>query len=109
MSHNFFVIATLTAAVFACATSAHAAPAASSLRVNFAGIDLATASGQAQATARLVQAVRLSCERVEEMDDLSRHENYLACVDATLTQATPHLARLISRSKSVQLAGNGLK
>ena len=102
----FAIVAVLTAAVCATTQSVNASPETSSVRVNFSGIDLSTSGGQEKAKERLVQAARLTCQRVEDEQDLSRHENYLACVDAALTQAMPKLAQLISRRSTVQMAGN---
>jgi UrcA family protein len=104
----FAIVAVLTAAVCA-TTQSNASPAASSVRVNFSGIDLSTSGGQEKAKERLVQAVRLACFRVEDPQDLSHHENYLACVDETLTEAMPKLADLVSRSATAHLAGNTSK
>jgi len=104
----FAIVAVLTAAVCATAQSP-ASPATSSVRVNFSGIDLSTSGGQEKATERLVQAARLTCARVEDEQDLSRHENYLACVDTALNQAMPKLAELILRRSTVQMAGNAPK
>ena len=103
------IVAVLTAAVCAATQSANASKATSSVRINFSGIDLSTSAGQEKAKERVVQAAHLTCQRVEEPQDLSHHENYLACVDATLAQAMPKLAQLISRSSTVQMAGNAPK
>ena len=108
----FAIVAVLTAAVCATTQSVNADPAStvtSSVRVNFSGIDLSTSAGQEEAKERLVQAAHLTCQRVEDEQDLSRHENYLACVDAALTQAMPKLAQLIERRSTTQMAGNAPK
>ena len=108
----FAIVAVLTAAVCATTQSVNADPASpgtSSVRVNFSGIDLSTSGGQEKAKERLVQAARLACFRVEDEQDLSRHENYLACVDTALAQAMPKLAQLIIRRSTMQMAGNAPK
>jgi UrcA family protein len=108
----FAIVAVLMAAVCAGTQSVNAdpaSPATSSVRINLSGIDLSTSAGQERAKERLVQAARLACQRVEDELDLSRHENYLACEDAAINQAMPKLAQLISRSSTVQMAGNAAK
>lgn len=105
----FAIVAVLTAAVCATTQSVPASPATSSVRINFSGIDLSTSAGQEIAKDRLVQAARLACFRVEEQQDLSHHENYLACVDATLAEAMPKLTQLILSRSTVQMAGNAPK
>jgi UrcA family protein len=102
----FAIVAVLTAAVCATTQSVPASPATSSVRVNFSGVDLSTSAGQEKAKERLVQAARLTCLRVEDEQDLSHHENYLACVDTALAQAMPKLAQLILSRATVQMAGN---
>jgi UrcA family protein len=105
----FAIVAVLTAAVCATTQSVNADPASpgtSSVRVNFSGIDLSTSGGQEKAKERLVQAARLTCQRVEDELDLSHRENYLACVDTALSQAMPKLAQLILRRSTVQMAGS---
>jgi UrcA family protein len=108
----FAIVAVLMAAVCATTQSVNADPAStvtSSVRVNLSGIDLSTSVGQEKAKERLHQAARLTCQRVEDGLDLSHKENYLACVDAALTQAMPKLAELILRRSTVQMAGNAPK
>ena len=105
----FAIVAVLTAAVCATTQSLNAGPETSSVRVNFSGIDLSTSGGQEKAKERLVQAARLTCQRVEDELDLSHQANYLACVDAALTQAMPKLAQLIERRSTAQMAGNAPK
>jgi UrcA family protein len=109
---SFAIGAVLTAAVCATTQSVNADPASpvtSSVRVNFSGIDLSTSGGQEIAKERLVQAARLTCQRVEDELDLSHRENYLACVDTSLAQAMPKLAQLILRRSTMQMAGNASK
>ena len=102
----FAIVAVLTAAVCTTTTqSVIASPATSSVRINFSVIDLSTSAGQEKARERLVQAARLTCQRVVDEQDLSRHENYLACVDTALAEAMPKLAQLILRRSMVQMAG----
>jgi UrcA family protein len=106
------IVATLAVAVGVASQSVHADPGfplVSSVRINLSGVDLSTAAGQKTATERLVEAARLTCQRVEDELDLSRHDNYLACVDATLTQTMPKLAELVSRRSVLQMAGNTSK
>ena len=105
----FAIVAVLTAAVCAATQSVNADTVTSSVRVNLSGIDLSTSVGQEKAKERLHQAARLTCQRVEDGLDLSRHENYLACVDTALTQAMPKLAQLIERRSTAQMAGNAPK
>lgn len=103
------IVAMLAVAAGTATQRAHAAvgfPQASSVRVSLSGIDLTNAAGQQMAAERLAQAARLSCLRIEDELDLARHADYLACVNAALTQSMPKLAELISRRSAVQLAGN---
>jgi hypothetical protein len=50
-----------------------------------------TVEGRRAARERVFQAARRVCLEAEDMDDLSHHENYLACVDASLTAALEQL------------------
>jgi UrcA family protein len=60
-------------------------------RVSTAGLDLTTDVGMAAASARVRDTARRLCTQVEDMDDLSHHENYLACVDAAVSAALHQL------------------
>jgi UrcA family protein len=61
------------------------------MTVSTAGLDLSTVEGRRAARERVFQAARRVCLEAEDMDDLSHHENYLACVDASLTAALEQL------------------
>lgn len=65
----------------------HARDGSRAQPVSLAGIDLSSASGQRAARARVQEAARKLCMQVEEMNDLSRHTNYLACVDQSVSAA----------------------
>jgi UrcA family protein len=105
--HSLTIIAVLTSVV--CAFAASASPTDSAVRVDLRHINLSTAAGQAEAKERLLQAAHLTCGRVEDEEDLSRHDNYLACVKTVLNKAMQQLAQLVSRSDSAQFAGNASK
>jgi UrcA family protein len=60
-------------------------------KVWVADLDLGTTDGMKAAQARVSQAARHLCTQVAQMDDLSRHANYLACVDASVTAAMQQL------------------
>jgi UrcA family protein len=60
-------------------------------KVSVADLDLGTTAGVMAAQARVRQVARRLCTQLEQMDDLSRHDNYLACVDASVTAAMQQL------------------
>ena len=60
-------------------------------KVSVADLDLGTSAGMKTAQARVREVARRLCTEVEQMDDLSRHTNYLACVDASVTAAMQQL------------------
>jgi UrcA family protein len=60
-------------------------------KVWVADLDLGTSAGMKTAQARVREVARRLCTEVEQMDDLSRHTNYLACVDASVTAAMQQL------------------
>ena len=102
----FAIVAVLTAAVCATTQSVYADPASpgtSSVRVNFSGIDLSTSGGQEKAKERLVQAARLTCQRVEETQ----------CFDAVIEQFHAHayrdsLSRSFLRSENFWLQNSAI-
>ncbi len=62
-----------------------------SAKVSVADLDLRTTAGMMAAQARVRQMARRLCTQVEQLDDLSVHDNYLACVDASVTAAMQQL------------------
>ena len=60
-------------------------------KVSIADLDLGTTAGMTAAQARVRQMARRLCSQVEQLDDLSHHENYLACVDESVTAAMQQL------------------
>jgi UrcA family protein len=60
-------------------------------KVSVADLDLGTAGGMKAAQARVREVARHLCTQLEQMDDLSRHANYLACVDSSVTAAMQQL------------------
>jgi UrcA family protein len=60
-------------------------------KVSTADLDLGTTAGVRTARERVNQAARRLCRQVEDMNDLSRHENYLACVDTAMSAALQQL------------------
>jgi UrcA family protein len=70
--------------------------------VSLAGLDLSTPEGMRTARARVQAAAHNLCAQVEDMNDLSRHANYLACMDeatsAALQQIQP--ASMVAATKA---------
>jgi UrcA family protein len=62
-------------------------PASHAQQVSMAGLDLSTAAGMQAAHDRIQAAARKLCTQIADMNDLSRHANYLACVDESTTAA----------------------
>jgi UrcA family protein len=62
-------------------------------KVAMADLDLGTADGMANAQSRVEQTARRLCRQLGDMNDLSRHENYLACVNSAVTAALQQLRR----------------
>jgi UrcA family protein len=62
-------------------------PDSRSAKVSIADLDLTTLEGAAAARKRLDQIARHLCQQVADEGDLSKHANYLACVDETLAKA----------------------
>jgi UrcA family protein len=60
-------------------------------KVSMAGLDLSTAAGVRAARVRLQEAAQRLCTQVEDPLDLSHHENYLACMDESMTAALQQL------------------
>lgn len=58
-----------------------------STHVSLAGLDLSTTDGMRAARIRVHQAARKLCSQLEDPNDLSRHENYIACIDGSVTAA----------------------
>jgi UrcA family protein len=91
----------------ALAQQAAAAAETRATNVSLAGFDLSTPAGMAAARERLRRtAVRL-CSQVADELDLSHHDNFVRCVDASLASALPKLDELASKN-SLQhgFAGN---
>jgi UrcA family protein len=62
-------------------------PDSRSAKVSIADLDLNTPRGAEAARKRLDQVARHLCQQVADEGDLSKHANYLACVDETLAKA----------------------
>jgi UrcA family protein len=60
-------------------------------KVSVADLDLGTTAGMKAAQGRVRKVAQHLCAQVAQMDDLSRHDNYLACVDASVTAAMQQL------------------
>lgn len=67
-------------------------------------LNLATIEGQQAARARLQQMAKNLCAQVEDELDLSRHANYLKCVDTATARALPHLDAMIRSETGVRTA-----
>jgi UrcA family protein len=94
MNHSNPILIALCAVGLVAAIDAQRPASAGDVRtakVSIADLDLGTTAGMMAAQARVRQMARRLCTQVEQMDDLSRHENYLACVDASVTAAMQQL------------------
>ena len=67
-----------------CANDAHTT-------VSLTDLDLSTAQGMSAAQTRISKMVKRLCTQVEDPDDLSHHENFLACVDQSMANAMRQL------------------
>jgi UrcA family protein len=73
-------------------------------KVWVADLDLGTTAGMKAAQGRVQKVAQHLCAQVSQMDDLSRHDNYLKCVNASVTAAMqqlkgPALAALASQKQ----------
>ena len=59
--------------------------------VSLADLNLSTAQGMSAAQTRIGKMVKRLCTQVEDPDDLSHHENFLACVDQSMANAMRQL------------------
>jgi UrcA family protein len=92
------------------ALPAQAADAAYGIRtkkVSLSDLDLSTIAGQETARERLHRMVRRLCAQVEDLDDLSHHANYMACVDQATAKVLPHLDAMIRRATEIRTASVG--
>jgi UrcA family protein len=60
-------------------------------KVWVADLDLGTTAGMKAAQGRVQKVAQRLCAQVSQIDDLSRHDNYLKCVDASVTAAMQQL------------------
>jgi UrcA family protein len=93
----------------AAAVDAHRPASADDVRtakVWVADLDLGTSAGMKTAQTRVREVARRLCTEVEQMDDLSRHTNYLACVDASVTAAMQQLKGPALAALAKQKSGN---
>jgi UrcA family protein len=68
------------------------ASVARSSKVSIAGLDLSTPQGTRAVRERLRRTARKLCAQVADELDLSRHANYLACVDESVARAMQQVA-----------------
>ena len=92
--------ALLLSGLLAGAAPSFADPASTSSKVTLNDLNLSTSSGMAQARARIERAVKDACWRVDDVNELSHHDNYVACVSQSLEQAQPALAALARQSEA---------
>ena len=59
--------------------------------VPLADLDLTTSAGLRTATERVRKAARTLCMQLSDPDDLSRHSNYVACVDDAMAAVLPQI------------------
>jgi UrcA family protein len=75
-----------------------------SQQVKLTDLDLSTADGQRLAQARVHEVARTLCSRVADELDLSRHENYIKCVDTAVAKTSERLQALLNRQPARALA-----
>jgi UrcA family protein len=80
-----------------------------SKKVIFSDLDLATVEGQQVAQKRVHQLASNLCAQVADPTDMSRHTNYLACMDATLAKAGVSLQALVTKQSTDRLARADVK
>jgi UrcA family protein len=80
-----------------------------SQQVKLSDLDLSTTEGQQLAQARMREVARTLCSRVADALDLSRHENYIKCVDAAVAKAGERLQARLNRQPASQLARADVK
>jgi UrcA family protein len=61
--------------------------------VPLADLDLTTPAGLRAAADRVRKAARTLCMQLSDFNDLSRHSNYVACVDDAMAGVLPQLER----------------
>ena len=103
LTREIAIGALLLSGLFAVAAPSNADPTSTSSKVSLTDLNLATSAGMAQARARVERSVKDACWRVDDVNDLSHHDNYLACVSHGLEQAQPALAAL-GRQSTARLA-----
>ena len=72
--------------------------------MSFAGLDLQTVDGTAEARRRVERAIKALCEQLRDDHDLSHRETYLDCIDKTSVQLKPHLDAFIARAQTIRTA-----
>jgi UrcA family protein len=76
-------------------------------KVSLSDLDLSTIAGQETARERLHQVAHRLCAQVEDLNDLSHHANYMACVEQATAKALPHLDAMIRRATDIRTASVG--
>ena len=100
--HGALLLVCLAVPVAALADGQEAAVRRSA-RVSVADLDLSSSEGIQAARARVHATARRLCLEVADPRDRSAHENYLACVDATVAAAL----REITAATLARYAGPG--
>jgi len=80
-----------------------------SQQVKLSDLDLSTAEGQHLAQARVHEVARTLCSRVADELDLSRHENYIKCVDTAVAKASEQLQAVLNHQLASKLARADVK
>lgn len=62
---------------------ADSAPETRSIKVSLAGLDLSTPDGAGEARARVHEAARAVCGRVEDPNNLAPHFDFMSCLERT--------------------------
>jgi UrcA family protein len=74
--------------------------------VSFADLDLSTPAGVETARERLRNTARMLCRQLRDIDDRSRRENFISCVELAMAGSVPRLEALARLSATSHLARN---
>jgi UrcA family protein len=74
--------------------------------VSFADLDLSTPAGVETARERLRHTARMLCGQLRNIDDRSRRENFISCVESAMAGSVPKLEALARLSATSHVARN---
>jgi UrcA family protein len=84
------------------------APGSRAKKVSLTDLDLSTPDGIRAAHERLHEVARTLCSQVADELDLSRHANYVACVDDAMARALPTVEQLARKNAPARGLANNL-